>query len=1081
MGNDRSDGSGGGRQEAVDREATENAAEALEVLAEGFLEHPDNDLGRSALTDRGLIPDAEDNFESARLDLLYDSSLVYLYRLLVVLYAESEGRNLLETADETDAQYSLDSLKRTIADRLDSADSAYHRRQTDLWSRLDDLFELLDRGSGSDRPEIDENDPSVPAYDGWLFRTDPAEDDPREARFLAEYAVGDAHLARVVTLLTRRGDAGETAFIDYASLDVRQLGSVHESLLQYRLDMADEPLTLTDGTYTAAGDGDDVVVPVGNVYLTADDGERKATGAYYTPEYVVEHVVERTLEPLVRDVRADLEAERARSDGGGRDGARGGSADEFARQIFDLNVLDPAMGSGRFLLAVVEYLAREIVAERDRRAGAGGDESVDAVCDIDRARRKVARRCVYGVDLDPLAVELATASLWLRTAAADRPPASLDRHLKAGNALVGSDLEEVPAMKGEFEQFGCDRHRQRSTAIANVHTAERFGLDTVPDDAYRRMTAALEDDEAWAAIEREEWFREAQQRADDGSYFHWKLEFPETYRDEDGDLLDRPGFDAVVGNPPWVATAGRANVSAAIETDLRAYLEDAFEATDGQFDLYVAFYEQAIRQSRTGRVGFVVPDSVLTREQNEPIRAYVLEHASLAEILQVGAAFEGVESGAVVLVSGDETDAVRCASATGIDRPDLGDIAYDSIPARVFEAQDAKRFLLYLDEDTRSILDQIERQPPLGEFITISRGEEVSKRAAHLAESPREGETRPIAPGGAVRRYGIDEGELRYVEAADLEKAERNYGSPKLVFRQTSASLVGTLDADGLATVKSAYNVHAESGSADDLKHLLGVLNSSVLNFYHHYKHAAYRTVFPQINQSTFEALPMAFDGEPDPKLVDAVDRVLSLTAERSRLDLDLAEHLGTYEFGPSLGALPECQPAEGVSATRLAATADELPNLRIGDVRVESRSSGVVLAASARYKPDDDAVETDRWGYAETDPIPALELDGADDERETLIEAFVPYAADRAEGFADFRRSATQSSSLLARLQSLTLPRLDDVAAGLREFSAERARARELDDRIAETEAAIDRRVCSLYGLSEDERDAIRKEFGDG
>ncbi|MBV0924735.1 Eco57I restriction-modification methylase domain-containing protein [Halomicroarcula limicola] len=1080
MGNDRGDAGteAGGRGE-LGREVTENAAEALEILAQGFFAYPDNDLDRATLVERGLLADDEDGFESARLDLLYDGSLVYLYRLLVVLYAESEGRNLLDTADETYAQYSLDSLKRTVVARLDSADSSYDYRQTDLWSRLDDLFELLDRGSGSERPEIDEDDPSIPAYGSWLFRTDPDEDSPREARFLADYAVGDAHLARVVDLLTRRGDGGETAFIDYASLDVRELGSVHETLLQHRLDVADEPLTLTDGTYTAAGGGEDVAVPAGDVYLTTDDGERKATGAYYTPEYVVEHVVERTLGPLVRDIRADLETERARGDG---DGARARSADEFARRIFDLNVLDPAMGSGRFLLAVVEYLAREVVAERERQVGAADGESVDVTRDMDRARRQVARRCVYGVDLDPLAVELATASLWLRTAAADRPPASFDRHLKAGNALVGSDVEEIPMGENDFGRPERDRHRQRSTAIANVHTAERFGLETVPDDAYRRMAAVLEDDEAWTAIEREGWFREAQRWADDGSYFHWELEFPEMYRDEGGDPLDRPGFDAVVGNPPWVATAGRANVSAAIETDLRAYLEDAFETTEGQFDLYAAFYEQAIRQSRTGRVGFVVPDSVLTREQNEPIRAYVLEHTSLTEILQVGTAFEGVETGAVVLVSGDETDAVRCASATGTDRPDLDGITYDSIPAHVFEAQDAKRFLLYLDEDTRSVLDRIERRPPLGEFIAISRGEEVSKDASHLTESPRaRGETRPIAPGGAVRRYGIDEDELRYVETADLEKDERNYASPKLVFRQTSASLVGTLDTDGLATVKSAYNVHAESGSADELKHLLGALNSSVLNFYHHYKHAAYRTVFPQINQSTFEALPMAFDGEPDPKLVDAVDRALSLTAERSRLDLDLAEHLGSYEFGPSLGSLSECRPIEGVSATKLGATADEWPNLRIGDVHAESRSNGVVLAATARYKPDGDAVETDRWGYAETDPIPALGLDGLDDEHETLVEAFVPYAADRAEGVADFRANATQSSSLLARLQSLTLPRLGDVAAGLRAFSAERARARELDDRIEETESAIDRRVCSLYGLSEDERDVIRKEFGSG
>lgn len=154
------------------------------------------------------------------------------------------------------------------------------------------------------------------------------------------------------------------------------------------------------------------------MYLTTDSGERKATGSYYTPEYVVEYIVENTLEPLVDDIRADLAGRSAR-------GEDRGFAEEFAERIFDLKILDPAMGSGHFLTSAIDYLAREIIDAQERQAAQQGIETVNQDHDINWARRQVAQRCIYGVDLNPLAVELAKVSLWLRTLAAEQPLLSL--------------------------------------------------------------------------------------------------------------------------------------------------------------------------------------------------------------------------------------------------------------------------------------------------------------------------------------------------------------------------------------------------------------------------------------------------------------------------------------------------------------------------------------------------------------------------------------------------------------------------------------------------------------------------------
>ncbi|WP_226005477.1 Eco57I restriction-modification methylase domain-containing protein [Natrinema salinisoli] len=1057
----------------------ETAADALAVLAEGFRRHPDNGL--------------DDEPDEETLELLSRSSRVYLYRLLFGFAAEREIDSLAGTTDRDERADGLHSLKREIATELDGSEPAYRLDTDDLQTRLEDLFERID---GKRTPDTSDTNGALPTNSGWLFDTAPDDDARRELQFLATHAIGDAFLATAIDRLARRptptdGDAArDRPFVDYSSLDARQLGDLYEGLLERTLTVADEPSALEDGGAPSGVDAVEEVVDAAGVSLTTERGERKTTGSYYTPASVVDYIVEHTLEPLVTEIREDVRATRSDRE----------FAAAFARNVFDLNVLDPAMGCGHFLTRVVEYLACEVLDAQARQATRAGPSTIETSRDIHWARRRVAERCLYGVDCDPIAVELARLSLWLRTLPAERPPESLGHHLQSGNALVGCDREAIDelvpatrdpdgdatgtgsetASRGEFEggpaavRGGQRQRYRRLEAMANVRTALEFGLDGVPDDAFERMAAAVDDADAWDRLAREEWFDDAQQRADDEGYFHWPLEFPEIL--DGSGASGSAGFDAVVGNPPWVATAGRTGCSASIDSRLRSYLADAFETTREQFDLYVAFYEQAVRQSRDGRVGVVVPDSILVREQNEPIREFVLGETPLSRLVRIGTAFPGVETGAVVCISADTAGEIRCADAS--DRSSLSSLAYDRIPEHVFEERDATRFLLSLDEAVRSIIETVDRHPPLEAFATVSRGEEIGKRDACLASSGGP-DSRPIVPGGAVHRYGLEDDAIRYIRPEDVAKREEIYRSPKLVFRQTSDSLVGTYDDADRATIKSAYTVRADSDSSDELKHLLGVLNSPLLNCYHHYTRAAYRSVFPQINQSTFDAFPIALDEGPDPALVDAVDDRLALTSERSGISPDVLEHLGQYDDGEALGDLAGCHRAAGVATTKLTAMTAEWPDLRIGAVDVTTEGSSVVVSATVRYKPDEASRETDRWGYAETEPIPALELAPVDEERRALLEAFVPAAVDRGRGFADFRKSATKTTSPLERVAAITLPRLADVADGLREFEEERARAAALDERIATIDERIADRVFDCYGVTGDERARVRREFG--
>jgi type II restriction/modification system DNA methylase subunit YeeA len=636
--------------EELGEDLQNNIYDAIQSLAEGFISHPENDLG------------ADD------LELIHDSSLIYLYRLIFVLYAESEGRDLLNTDNKIYRQsYSLNTIKQEVAEELDSDQPSYQSWQSNLWNRIDELFQLIDQGSAS--RGIPDEDLHVPAYNGGLFRTDPDPDDSPETQFLATHAVGDEYLARVIELLTRSqtGTSGKI-FVDYSSLDVRHLGSIYEGLLEYQLNVADEPLGLDDGEYEIAKEGEETVVEPGEVYLTTNSGERKATGSYYTPEYVVEYIVENTLGPLVEDIREDLIGFDSYEE-------ESGFAEEFAERIFELKILDPAMGSGHFLTNTIDYLAREIIDAQERQAEQQGVETVGQGQDINWARRQVAQHCIYGVDLNPLAVELAKVSLWLRTLAAEQPLAFLDHHLKTGNSLVGSDIESIDEletdanggpnasladfgavrrgtidhlmdiyeefiaienteladakeMERKYREIERDDLRTRLVAMANVKTAEDFEL-ALPSGAYDRMARALSSDDEWDDVEETDWFRSAQAMAADRSFLHWKLEFPEVFYKVDGSDRENPGFDAVIGNPPYVRQEQL--------TLLKTALKRNYDAFSSSADLYVYFIERGIELLGEGnQFGYITSNKFMRSEYGKSVRQLLMNRAELREIIDFG-------------------------------------------------------------------------------------------------------------------------------------------------------------------------------------------------------------------------------------------------------------------------------------------------------------------------------------------------------------------------------------------------------------------------------------------------------------
>ena len=277
----------------------------------------------------------------------------------------------------------------------------------------------------------------LPPYNGGLF-------DLVRGSLLDRIRLGDRVMADVIDALSfEQGPAGRR-YINYRDLGVRQLGSIYERLLEHEL----------------VRDGDEVTVRP-NIFA------RKGSGSYYTPDDLVGLIVEETIEPLVRVHVDAFEAEAGRMPVGGpkrgRAVARLAALDP-AEMILELKVCDPAMGSGHFLVSLVDYLADGVIAAmaeaealvdgyvsplvgriqaiRDRIV-TNAEERAWAI-DRDRlddrhiVRRMVLKRCVYGVDKNPMAVELAKVALWLHTFTVGAPLSFLDHHLRCGDSLFGA-------------------------------------------------------------------------------------------------------------------------------------------------------------------------------------------------------------------------------------------------------------------------------------------------------------------------------------------------------------------------------------------------------------------------------------------------------------------------------------------------------------------------------------------------------------------------------------------------------------------------------------------------------------------
>jgi hypothetical protein len=483
-------------------------------LAAGFIK----DIRERGSINTGLSQEA--------LDVIFQGTLTLLYRLLFLLYAEA--RDLLPVKEARGYfEVSLRRLKSEVAEAAGSiADEAevklkrqYRDDGYELYDRLPYLFRVVDGGN----PSL-----NVPVYNGGLFLSDPEEKDnspeAQAARFLNTTKVPDRFLARALDLLARDVDRKrqDLVFIDYKSLGVRQLGSIYEGLLEFKLRIADRKLAIVkqkgrevyvpfqdlDARGQERAERQNHIIRKGHPYLDNDKRERKATGSYYTPDHIVTYIVEHAVGPVLQEkfeaMRPRLrEAQRQRrgfferQEAFRKQGLKpepDSKADLIGRELvdalFDLKILDPAMGSGHFLVEAVDYITDKaldflnafpwnpvfahlaqmrhtILQEMDDQ---GITIDPKRLTDVNLLKRHVLKRCVYGVDLNPMAVELAKVSLWLDCFTLGAPLSFLDHHLRCGNSLIGVTVDEVnqAVQTGQLSLLAGTRFEGMKQAVAGM-------------------------------------------------------------------------------------------------------------------------------------------------------------------------------------------------------------------------------------------------------------------------------------------------------------------------------------------------------------------------------------------------------------------------------------------------------------------------------------------------------------------------------------------------------------------------------------------------------------------------------------
>ena len=682
------------------------------------------------------------------------------YRLIVLLTAEDRG--VLHTPDTPDEVRQIYEAQHAIGRLRDGATRPMEvDDEPDDWQAVQVVF----RGLASGDPRL-----GLPRLEG-LFA---AAQCPR----VDASRIDNRSLLSAVFHLSWIRDKTALSRVNWSDMNPEELGCLHETLLELVPQFDDGAAAFRFGSRQEPG-----------------GHARRTSGSYYTPEALVRVLLDRALDPVVESTVA-------------------AHPDRASSALLRLTIVDPACGCGHFLLAAARRLATAVARH--------GSQGIPSPAEYHEALRQVVFKCLFGVDLNPLAVELCKVSLWLEAADPGRPLSSLDSHIQLGHALFGVAPASPIVSRSEVVTTGVDGSDSKpiEDIESDARDRERFEADL-------RCAAFVGVESGRVSGDLRNEVDRLQRQY---HFFHWHLAFPEVF--------GRGGFDLVLGNPPWIAHAGRA--AQPLPAGVKKFYRATYPAFAGYPTTHGMFIGLAARLLRPGgAVALIVPSSVSELDKYEPARR---AHDDLCDmpdaLVDFGEGrFPGVTQPCMALVSWRRAGG-RSGGSSGspwpMERPDLDDTG-SALLARLAGLSTFPREMFGergFQSDSATQDEFVDAGSPTGRFTTPLRVGSDVREFQLLA--PRM-YADPIALAGRMR--GPDE-----------------FHGVRIVVRNTARYPIAALS-DGMAFRNSLL---AGFESPDwPAAALVALLNSSLIRWHHYMRFRdARQPIMPQVKIGHLRAIP---------------------------------------------------------------------------------------------------------------------------------------------------------------------------------------------------------------------------------
>ena len=498
---------------------------------------------------------------------------------------------------------------------------------------------------------------------------------------------------------------------------------------------------------------------------------RKAGGVFYTPKYIVDYIVQNTVGKIINN--------------------------KTAEQVSKIKILDPACGSGSFLLGAYEYLLKWHTDYYHKKNKNGKQPQLTPEGNLTSTiKKQILINNIFGVDLDEQAVEVTKLSLLLKclegetnasishqmTMFKERILPNLDNNIKAGNSLVNE----------------------------NYYTQE-LDFETNSEKIIKP--------------------------------FNWQTTFK--------DVFAKGGFNVIIGNPPWVDLKGHPN-------ELIKYYFSNYHTAENRINLYALFLERAIQlMESTGKFGFIIPNSLLYQSSYQKLRRHILEKSKLQNIVRLpDNTFDGVKAESLIIIGNTMDEAVECLIYDRKDKISL--INQDNAQQVRYVNQNKwlsnsfSAYDIFTDENVSTLLNRLEENTkPLIDFCDFTLGltpydkykghteKQIKERAFH-STTPLDKTYKKLLSGGDITRYNVTWGEKEYISYGNwlgAAREKRFFTQPRILIRQiisgNPARIFAAYTNQELYNTQSVFNLVLKPNVEVDIKFFLAIINSKLINFYH--------------------------------------------------------------------------------------------------------------------------------------------------------------------------------------------------------------------------------------------------------